>query len=236
MLLFWAGPLLVFGIHLLGWLFGQWRLDLLLALAMSGPFMFVGIIAVANTSDAVEDAKNRKQQSDFADQLRRAQWGTLESMVYVGAVYMVQDSERRPAGIKVDLAEAESWFKRAADKRYPRAYYWLGWLYLKQGRNEEAKLAINMGAAAGDPPSIHLLGALLLSDKLYEKNLAKATELLETAAARGNVAAKIRLGKVLLRNRKGSRIWFRGFRMFVGAIPTVFMVLYTEGFGSDRLR
>ncbi len=119
--------------------------------------------------------------------------------MYVGAVYMIQDAQKRPAGIKVDLAEAESWFKRAADKRYSRAYYWLGWLYLKQGRNEEAKLAINMGAAAGDVPTIHLLGTLLLSDKLYEKNLAKATELLEAAAARGNVAAKIRLGRVLLR-------------------------------------
>jgi TPR repeat protein len=149
---------------------------------------------------------------------------------------MVQDSELRPDRIKSDLAEAESWFKRAATKRYSKAYYWLARLYLKQGRNEDAKLAIDMGVAAGDVPSIHLLARLYLSGKLYEKNLSKATELLETAAARGNIVAKGMLGRVLLSSRKGSQIWFRGLRLLLGAVAGIFVVCCTEGFRSDRLR
>jgi TPR repeat protein len=107
---------------------------------------------------------------------------------------------------------------------------------LKQGKFDAAKQMIDAAGAAGDVPTISLLGRLHLTGKIYDKDEGKAKELLEIAVSRGNVVAKGLLGRVLLRSPMGSRVWFRGLRMFLAAFPSVLVVACTEGIGSDRLR
>jgi TPR repeat protein len=219
------------------WLLGvwpsQWSNAALAALSFLS--FFLGGLILETTEASVEDATRRRDESAFADQLERARWGDLASMVYIGAAYMIGESPPLPARVRTDLSEAEFWFKRATDRRYPRAYYWLAQLYRKQQKHEAMKIALEDGVAAGDAPSMSLLGRLHLSGKIYEKDLPKATALLHAAVARGSVAAKLALGRHLLKSGTGSPVWFRGLWIYLSSWVRGFTIAVTKGLGDERL-
>jgi TPR repeat protein len=221
----------------LDWLLGvwpsQWSNAALAALSFLS--FFLGGLIYETTEATVEEATRRRDESGFADQLERARWGDLASMVYIGAAYMIGESPPLPARVRTDLSEAEFWFKRATDRRYPRAYYWLAQLYWKQRKHEAMKIALEDGVAAGDAPSMSLLGRLYVSGNIYEKDLPKAAALLQVAAAKGSVIAKLGFGRCLLRNRKGSPAWFRGLWIYITAWMMGFTIGLTKGLGDERL-
>jgi TPR repeat protein len=211
----------------------QWSNAALAALSFLS--FFLGGLIFETTEATVEHVTRRRDETVFADQLKRAQWGDLDSMLYIGAVYMSGESPPLPARVRTDLAEAEFWFKRAIDKRHPRAFYWLARLYWKQRKHEAMKIALEDGVAAGDAPSMSLLGRLHLSGKICEKDLPKADALLRAASAKGSVAAKLGLGRSLLRCRKGSRAWFRGLWICLSSYVTGVTIAARKGLGDERL-
>jgi TPR repeat protein len=219
------------------WLFGLWSSQgSNAALALSFLSSFLGGLIFKSTEATVEDATRRLHESVFADQLKRAQWGELDSMLYIGVAYARGESPPLPAHVRADLAEAEFWFKRAIDKRYPQAFYWLARLYWKQRKYDAMKIVLEDGVAAGDAPSMSLLGRLHLSGKILEKDLPKAAALLQTASAKGSVVAKIGLGRSLLTSRKGSPAWFRGLWIYLSSLVIGIAIAITKGVGDERLR
>jgi hypothetical protein len=220
----------------LDWLFGIWPIQWSNAALAAVSFLsfFLDGLIIETTEATVEHVTRRRDESVFADQLKRAQWGDLDSMLYIGAVYMSGESPPLPARVRTDLAEAEFWFKRAIDK-HPRAFYWLARLYWKQRKHEAMKTALEDGVAAGDAPSMSLLGRLHLSGKICEKNLPKADALLQAASAKGSVAAKLGLGRSLLRNRKGSKAWFRGLWIYLSSWVIGVTIAVRRGLGDERL-
>jgi TPR repeat protein len=235
---------LAFCLCALNWLFGIWNFwwaDA--ALVISFCSFFLGGVIGLITEAPVEEATRRRHEVTFADQLHRAQWGNLDSMLYIGSVYLWESppgtvdmrKSPPPASAQNKLDEAEFWFKRATDKRYPRAFYYLARLYWKQRNYEAMKIALEEGIEAGDAPSMSLLGRLHLSGKLYGKDLAKGTALVQAAAAKGNVVAKAAIGRLLLGNRKGSMIWVRGVCIVVASIMAALQIAVTKGWGDERL-
>jgi len=220
----------------LDWLLGVWSSQWSnAALAWSFLSLFLGGLIFETTEDTVEDATRRRHESVFADQLKRARRGDLDSMIYIGAACMSGESSPLPARDRTDFSEAEFWFKRAIVRRHPRAFYWLARLYWKQRKHEAMKLALEDGVTAGDAPSMSLLGRLHLSGKIYERDLPKAAALLRAASAKGSVVAKVGLGRSLLGSRIGSPAWFRGLWIYLSSLATGFAIAVTKGVGDERL-
>lgn len=151
-------------------------------------------------------------------------------MVYLGAAY------RSGAAITADLAEAEKWFRRAAEANCVPAFYYLGRLYIRQKRYEEAATAFRAGAEKNYVPAVHFLGRMYLTGRGVEKDVTKATKYFERASAGGSVFAKRTLGRLLTRSRSGPINWLRGVWISFNAIVDAFVTVFTEGSESDRLR
>ena len=226
----------------LDWLFGVWNFRWVNTglLISYGAFLLGGFVCQI-TEAPLEEAIRRREEFTFSDQLHKAQWGNLDSMLYIGVAYMRKAStvdmrkSPPPASAEINLLEAEFWFRRATEKRYPRAFYYLARLYWKQRNYEAMRTALEEGAEAGDAPSMSLLGRFLLSGKIYEKDLPKATTLLQAAAAKGNLIAKAGIEGLLLRGHKGLLPWCRGGWIFLTSIVAIMTIGVTKGMGDERL-
>lgn len=117
-----------------------------------------------------------------------AEGGDLAAMRNLGNLY------RRGDGVSQDLFEAEYWYKRAAMQGFDRAQFNLAALYQDGGPNfpprlDEAAHWYEQAAAQGNPHAHLALGLMLLEGQGIPQDEARATTLLQTAAASGLEAA-----------------------------------------------
>lgn len=91
-------------------------------------------------------------------------------------------------GVEVDDAEAERWFRLAAEKENPFAQNALASLLLKQGK-EEAAHWLERAAKQGNPAAQYALGRLHLLGTGVPRNWDLAMELLGRSAAQGDTRA-----------------------------------------------
>src|ERR1700759_562646 len=83
----------------------------------------------------------RREPEKALDELRRlAERGSRMSMLYLGETFA------KGRGAFVDLGEAENWYRQAAELGSLFAYYSLGRMYLNEGRNDDAREAIQYAA------------------------------------------------------------------------------------------
>ncbi|WP_339486281.1 tetratricopeptide repeat protein [Pseudomonas sp. EL_65y_Pfl2_R95] len=119
------------------------------------------------------------------DQLRKAaESGDVESQFKLGSAYFVG----RP--IK-DLKQAESWWKKAADKGHSMAAVSLAYLYTGRDdasfANRDAMLKyLNQSAAGGNPMAQHILGNLYFTGEHGVARDPNQAVALYTAACKAN--------------------------------------------------
>ena len=79
------------------------------------------------------------------------------------------------------------------------------------------------------------LGRMYFFGKGVEKDIARAKIYFEDAAALGNVFGKRHLGHLLIRTHLNTIELLRGVLLTIRAHMDVFVVLYREGWSSDKL-
>ena len=92
-------------------------------------------------------------------------------------------------GVEADDAEAERWFRLAAEKENPFAQNALASLLLKQGKTEEAARWLERAAKEGNPAAQYALGRLHLLGTGVPQDRELAMELLGRSAAQGDSRA-----------------------------------------------
>lgn len=92
-------------------------------------------------------------------------------------------------GVEADDAEAERWFRLAAEKENPFAQNALASLLLKQGKAEEAARWLERAAKQGNPAAQYALGRLYLLGTGVPQDRDLAMELLGRSAVQGDSRA-----------------------------------------------
>ena len=92
-------------------------------------------------------------------------------------------------GVEADDAEAEHWFRLAAEKENLFAQNALASLLLKQGKPEEAALWLERAVKQGNPAAQYALGRLHLLGTGVPQDRVLAMELLGRSAAQGDSRA-----------------------------------------------
>mgnify|MGYP003576990020 CR=1 FL=1 len=159
-----------------------------------------------------------------------AESGSPMGMIFLGYAY------RAGTGVVKDPAQAERWYRRAADMGSVLGLYELGRLYIEQVRYDEAKEAFRFASAAGYAPATYHLGRMYWFGFGVEKDIRRAKTLWEDASANGHVFAERHLATLFIQTRLNTAEWLWGIFLIGRSFVGLFTALCSEGFGSDRLR
>ncbi|MGI5121630.1 tetratricopeptide repeat protein [Marinactinospora thermotolerans] len=149
-------------------------------------------LAIADNAD---DAGHRDLAATVCEPLART--GHPRALFLMG--YWAHD--------RGDLAEAEEWYRRAADSGDPHALLTLGSLLEHQDRRVEAEEVYLRAVEAGDLHAPGFLGQLLADQERF----AEAEEWYQRAADSGDPIAPYALGRMLqdLRRLAEAEAWYR---------------------------
>jgi TPR repeat protein len=152
-------------------------------------------------AEAYQSAKEVLEEYENPETEKAEQVRVLEQLWQSGfslAAYQLGKCWRDGMGVLPDDAQAELWFRRAADAGYDFAQYTLGKLLQNQKRMGEAVSWYEKAADQGNSCAAYRLGKLYLQGKNVPKDVAKAVDYLTTAAEQGNQYAQYVLGKLYL--------------------------------------
>src|SRR5262245_1150397 len=82
--------------------------------------------------------------------------GSVMSMVYIAHAI------RNGIGTRMDLPQAEAWYRRAADRGSLLALYEVGRIYLEMENYPKAVETFSKGVTKNHAPSMHMLGLMYL--------------------------------------------------------------------------
>ena len=156
--------------------------------------------------------------------------GSLSAMVHLG------DGFERGKHWPSNTEEAERWYRQAADRGLLAGYYYLGRLYLKLGRYDDAFADFRHAAAADYPPALHWLGRMYFFGTGVPKDIQKSRSYLERAGNGGNLLARILLAKLLVQHAASFGERVRGFYLRWSCVGQAFFVLAFEGKSSERFK
>jgi TPR repeat protein len=123
--------------------------------------------------------------------------GSPMAPLYLGWIYQSGKAVRK------DDAEAERWFKLAAERGQALASYYLGHHYLKMARHADAVAAFEQGSTLDCMSSKYCLAMTILDGQANTTNIEKATRLLVAASAQGHVFAMRRLASMYFSGKFG---------------------------------
>jgi TPR repeat protein len=159
-----------------------------------------------------------------------AELGSLSAMVHLGNGF--ERGKHWPA----NTGEAVRWYQQAADRGLLAGYYYLGRLYLKLSRHDEAFAAFRHAAAAEYPPALHWLGRMYFFGTGIPKDIVKSRSYLERATRGGNLLARILLAKLLAQNAAGLAERSRALWLRWSSIVEGFFVVAFKGKASERFK
>jgi hypothetical protein len=201
----------------------------------------IAFFALAFCIEADFDAGMRAYQSKeyttaFNEWLPLAQQGIPEAQYNLGLMYAAGQ------GVPKDLAQAASWYRKAAEQRFENAEYNLGLLYFTgQGVPQDFQAAekwLRNAAETGDTNAAVSLGDLE-SDETH--NYAEAKEWYKKACDQGNAKAEFGLGVIFDEGRgvpadpAEALKWYRkaADQGYASALTNM-GILYYNGEGVDR--
>jgi uncharacterized protein len=173
---------------------------------------------------------NREPERALQELKWLAARGSVMSLIYIGETYA------RGRGVKVDLEQAMSWYKQAAQTGSALALHLLGRAYFKQKRIEEALACFRQAAAQDYPPSLYFLGRMNCWGIGMPRNIEEGTRLFERAMNLGNLPAKGAFAKMLLVYHHGILERLRGVWLRISVSAEFVFVWITEGLTSEKLR
>ncbi|MBY5841095.1 sel1 repeat family protein [Rhizobium leguminosarum] len=136
-------------------------------------------------------------------------------LAQMSLAFLYTHTHLNAVGAKADLPLATKWMRKAADKGYAPAQFWLGVLLSWQ---KEDMLAFQYYLQAADKnwkPAIVALGKAYAYGKGIERDGRKGIELVGSVANEGNTEAQFTLGNMFLNgvglgpNKKMARYWYK---------------------------
>ncbi|MDX2208758.1 MAG: SPOR domain-containing protein [Sphingopyxis sp.] len=162
------------------------RKSWLLTLAL----LFTPLVAYADVKSGV-DAWERGEYAAAV-----AQWRPLAIAGDPDAQFNLAQAYKLGRGLPVDLAEAEAWFRRAADQGHLQAEDNLGLVLFTANKREAAMPYISRAAARGEPRAQYVLGTAHFNGDLASRDWALAYALTKRASDAGLQVASARLAQL----------------------------------------
>lgn len=138
-------------------------------------------------SAAVKAGVEAYERGDYAGAMRHwrpaAEKGDADAQYNLGQVYKLG------RGVRVDLAEAEKWYRAAALQGHDLGEANYGMVLFENGKREAAVPWLERAVANGEPRAQYLLGVMLFNGDGVAKNWVRAYALMLRASAAGLDAA-----------------------------------------------
>lgn len=156
----------------------------LLAAAMLAP------PAMADVKDGVDAWQRGDYQAAVAAWRPEALAGDADAQFNLGQAYKLG------RGVPTDLAQAESWYRRAAKQGHLQAEDNLGLVLFTANRRKEAMPYITRSAERGEPRAQYVLGTALFNGDLAPQDWPRAYALTKRASDAGLGIASARLAQL----------------------------------------
>lgn len=146
--------------------------------------------AQADVKDGVDAWKNGNYQAAVAEWRPLAVGGDPDAQFNLGQAYKLG------RGVTTDLAQAESWYRRAAKQGHLQAEDNLGLILFTANRRKEAMEYIVRSAARGEPRAQYVLGTAHFNGDLAAEDWPRAYALTKRASDAGLDLASARLSQL----------------------------------------
>ncbi|WP_461158820.1 SPOR domain-containing protein [Sphingobium sp. TomMM35A] len=123
------------------------------------------------------------QQGDYDKAVRL--WRPLAQAGDPDAQFNMGQASKLGRGVKVDMAAALDWYRKAAAQGHVRAEDNLGLLMFQQGERASALPYLERSAMRGEPRAQYIVGTALFNGDLTAKNWPRAYALMNRASAAG---------------------------------------------------
>ncbi|SNS34776.1 SPOR domain-containing protein [Sphingopyxis indica] len=160
-------------------------------------FMLSAAAAAALAAPALADVKagvDAWQKGDYQSAV--AEWRPLALAGDPDAQFNLGQAYKLGRGVPADLAQAESWYRRAAKQGHLQAEDNLGLVLFTAGRRQEAMPYIEASAARGEPRAQYVLGTAHFNGDLAAENWPLAYALTKRASDAGLQIASARLAQL----------------------------------------
>lgn len=144
------------------------------------------LLALAVSSPALADVKagvDAWERGDFAKAV--AEWRDPAAKGDADAQFNLGQAYKLGRGVPMDLKQAESWYKKAADRGHVQAADNYGLVLFQDNRREEAMPYIRASSARGEPRAQYVLGTAMFNGDIAEKDWVRAYALMTRASAQG---------------------------------------------------
>lgn len=144
------------------------------------------LLVLAVSSPALADVKagvDAWERGDFAKAV--AEWRDPAAKGDADAQFNLGQAYKLGRGVPMDLKQAESWYKKAADRGHVQAADNYGLVLFQDNRREEAMPYIRASSARGEPRAQYVLGTAMFNGDIAEKDWVRAYALMTRASAQG---------------------------------------------------
>lgn len=162
----------------------------LLKMALPAAIMLGAAPALADVKSGVEAWERGDYKAAVAEWRPLAIGGDPDAQFNIGQAYKLG------RGVPVDLAQAEQWYRRAADQGHLQAEDNLGLVLFTANRREEAMTYIMRASDRGEPRAQYVLGTAHFNGDLAERDWARAYALTKRASDAGLQIASARLAQL----------------------------------------
>jgi len=138
-----------------------------------------------------------------------AERGSVASMLSLSSEYL--SGRARPK----DTNRAKFWLGKADAGGSAEASFFLGSIYSRENKNDEAFSAFSRGAVRNYLPAIYRLGTMYRRGLGTVQDIGRCRTLLEVAASRGHFFAKRDLATLYMRGRFGLMMIIPGILMLL---------------------
>lgn len=150
---------------------------------LAGAMMVAAAIAAPAAAAGVKDGVDAWQRGDYA--AATAIWRPLAENGDADAAFDLAQAYKLGRGVPTNLAQAKTWYGKAAQGGHTQAAANYGLLLFQDGDRKSAMPWIGKAADAGDPRAQYVLGTALFNGDLQGKDWPRAYALMTRAAAAG---------------------------------------------------
>ncbi len=163
------------------------------ALALALPLLAASMVAPPAMAD-VKEGVDAWQRGDY--QAAVAAWRPEALAGDADAQFNLGQAYKLGRGVPTDLAQAESWYRRAAKQGHLQAEDNLGLVLFTANRRKEAMSYITRSAERGEPRAQYVLGTALFNGDLAPQDWPRAYALTKRASDAGLAIASARLSQL----------------------------------------
>lgn len=159
--------------------------------------LLTGVAALLLATPARADVKTGLDawaRGDFTTAV--AEWRPLAAAGDADAQFNLGQAYKFGRGVPIDLAQAQSWFKRAADQGHVRAQDNYGIVLHQLGRRAEALPWLERSAARGEPRAQLVLGTMLFNGDSVKADYPRAYALMTRASQQNLPSASQSLARM----------------------------------------